>query len=92
MLKYQKNFIFSLLERLEQLHSEIYLQASGQQDGDSIELLVLCQTHMIRVGEMVEKSEGDTYPLIHELEMYCDQVYRISQILSVPDLCIEEFL
>ncbi|MGN6714463.1 MAG: hypothetical protein ACTHKA_22815 [Anaerocolumna jejuensis] len=57
-----------------------------------MELLVLCQTHMIRIGEMVEKSEGDTYPLIHELEMYCEQVYSISQILSIPDLCIEEFL
>lgn len=85
MLKYQKRIINNLLELLNQAHGELEMQLTNKQISELPELLQLCQGFMIRIGGIIEESEGEDYAVIHKMEAYCEVVYILSQILELPE-------
>jgi hypothetical protein len=44
---------------------------------------------MIQLGEIIENSEGEGYPGIHDMEIYCEYVYLISQNINQTEQCIK---
>jgi hypothetical protein len=85
MLKMQRKMIDELCGLMRQAHSEIVNQISDGHTSETAEILQLCQEFMIRIGESVELSEGVEYPGIHDMEHYCELVYRISQSLEMQE-------
>lgn len=49
------------------------------------ELLAECQEGAVKVGEMIEDSEGEESAFVRLLEEYCEKVYELHEGLSGPD-------
>ncbi|MBO6298437.1 MAG: LicD family protein [Lachnospiraceae bacterium] len=64
---------------LRQIHAVF---ASIQDVQQKLELLEQCQDGMIRIGEEIEKQEGEGFAPIRFIELYCEAVYEFSEALS----------
>lgn len=89
MLKYQKKIIDNSIDLMEQAHSAIHIQIAENQTSETPELLQMCQECMIRIGEIIEKSEGEDCPCIHDMETYCEYVFMISLSIDHEEDCRE---
>lgn len=77
MRKARKEQIEELLNLLEQAHDEIRRLVENREFGEAMELLGQCQESAVKVGELIEKEEGENAPTIAKLENYCEVLYEI---------------
>lgn len=77
MRKMQKNQAEDFLNLLGQAHNEIKAAIGINEMDTALELLGQCQDGAMKLGDMIEKAEGDGFPTIHLLENYCELVYGI---------------
>ena len=77
MRKIQKEQAKKLVQMLGQAHKEIEgMLEKGQRDGAAA-LLGQCQEGAIRLGEMIEQSEGEGFATVSLLETYCELAYGL---------------
>ena len=88
MRKAQKKQIEDLLALLEQAHNEIKRLVENKNFSGAMELLGQCQDSAVQVGELIEKTEGETAPTIVKLEEYCETLYEIHEELSAGTVAV----
>ncbi len=77
MRKMQKEQAEKLVQMLGQAHEEIEgMLEKGQRDGAAA-LLGQCQEGAVRLGEMIEQSEGEGFATVSLLETYCELAYGL---------------
>ncbi|MGB4660445.1 MAG: hypothetical protein WBI07_14820 [Mobilitalea sp.] len=76
MRKHQKAGILDMMEEMEQNYKE--MDRIGKPEKLE-EILATCQEKAIRIGTLIEESEGEEHPIVHALEEYCEIVYTASQ-------------
>lgn len=79
MLKYELLIVKQYLKTLVQMHSAIRLYLRDGQRERLVVELTNCQEYMIQIDEIVEHSEGENLSFIHDMELYCENVYLLSQ-------------
>ncbi len=77
MRRMQKNQAEEFLNLLGQAHNEIKAAIRANEKNTALDLLGQCQDGAMKLGEMIEKAEGEDFPTIHLLENYCELVYGI---------------
>lgn len=78
MRKQQKTQILKIVELLQQNFEKIKQDHRKEKMDLIIDTLTDLQAAVIVCGNSIEASEGENYPLIHELECLCDLFYQIS--------------
>ncbi len=82
MRKMQKKQAEEFLNLLGQAHNEIKTAIRTKEKDTALELLEQCQDGAIKLGNMIEKVEGEGFPTIHLLENYCELVYGIYEEIA----------
>lgn len=82
MRKAQKAQAEELAMLLEQAHDEIREAVDAGRNSMAAELLAQCQEGAIRLGELIEKTEGEGFSTIALLERYCELVYQVHEELT----------
>ena len=82
MRKMQKKQAEEFLNLLGQAHNEIKTAIRTKEKDTALELLEQCQDGAIKLGNMIEKAEGEGFPTIHLLENYCELVYGIYEEIA----------
>ena len=77
MRKAQKKQAEEFTALLEQAHREIKRMLEAGTPGAAQDLLAQCQEGAVRLGELVEKTEGEGCAAVPLLEDYCELLYRI---------------
>lgn len=82
MRKAQKAQAEEFAALLEQAHDEIKEAVDMGKNNIAADLLTQCQEGAIRLGELIEKTEGEGFSTISLLERYCELVYQAHEELS----------
>jgi len=82
MRKAQKKQALDFIELLGQAHDELKGLIQGRHFEQAMSLLAQCQEGALQLGELVEKTEGESVPTISLLESYCELAYQIYEELS----------
>ena len=82
MRKRQKDQVIELLNTMLDGGAEL-LQATSVED--KMALLEDCQEAAIQMGEAIEAAEGEGTQAVACLEMYCEELYLISQSFDAED-------
>ena len=82
MRKAQKKQAEDLIGLLAQAHDEIRKLIENENHIAAMDLLGQCQEGAVRLGELIEKTEGEGFQTIPLLEAYCELVYQIHEELS----------
>lgn len=82
MRKAQKKQIEDFVELLFQVHDEIRDAITKHKNDEAMGLLAQCQDGAVKLGELIEGSEGEGCPTIHFLEEYCELTYQIYSSLD----------
>lgn len=77
MRKTEKKQAEEFIRILEQAHDEIRKDIENGKTEKAGELLEQCQEGAIRLGELIETREGESFPAISLLEDYCETVYQV---------------
>jgi len=85
MRKTQKKQAEDFVELLGQAHEEIKKAVEKENIQTALSLLADCQDGAISLGELIEKTEGESAVTIPLLEEYCELLFRIH-----TDLCRED--
>lgn len=82
MRESQKKQIISTIDLLDKAHNAVKkAMETGNRDA-ALTLLEQCQDSAIRIGGMIEESEGEDFVTISLLENYCEQLYQIYEQIS----------
>lgn len=81
MRKAQKRQAIEEIHKIEELHEEINKSLGNNQIDEAKDLLSLCQEVAIRLGTMIEETEGEGFFTIGVLEHYCEVVYQSYKML-----------
>ena len=79
MRKTQKKQAEDFVILLGQAHDEIKKILEIKNYEQAMELLVQCQEVAIKLGELIERAEGESFVTISLLEDYCELVYQIHE-------------
>jgi len=79
MRKIQKKWAEDFLKLLSQVHDEIMKALETKKNDVAMDLLEQCQDDAIRLGELIEKAEGERFTTIPFLEDYCELTYQIHE-------------
>lgn len=82
MRKAQKKQIEGFIELLEQAHEEIRKLLEAKNDAAAMNLLGQCQEGAVKVGELIERTEGENIETIPRLEEYCEVIYQVYDVLE----------
>ena len=82
MRKSQKKQIEEFIELLSQSHDEIKKCIESKNNAQAMLLLEQCQEGAIQVGNLIERTEGEGFVTISQLEAYCELIYRIHEELA----------
>ncbi|GFI46389.1 hypothetical protein IMSAGC019_01703 [Lachnospiraceae bacterium] len=79
MRKTQKNQAEEYIQLLERAHGAVK-KAVGTKNYDiAMDLLEQCQDVAIRLGELIENTQGEGFCTVSLLEDYCELVYRVHE-------------
>ncbi|BBF44132.1 CDP-glycerol:poly(glycerophosphate) glycerophosphotransferase [Lachnospiraceae bacterium KM106-2] len=81
MRKAQKHQIEDFIQLLNEAHDEIKRAVEQKRSEIAIDLLEQCQEGAIRIGEMIEESEGEGFVTVSFLENYCELSYQLHEEL-----------
>ena len=79
MRKTQKKEAGNFVELLAQAHEAVVKAVRAGKNYIAMDLLEQCQDGAIRLGNLVEKAEGEGGRIIPLLEDYCELVYQIHE-------------
>ncbi|MDE6568246.1 MAG: hypothetical protein K2K70_11015 [Lachnospiraceae bacterium] len=82
MRKAQKAQAEEFVRLLEQAHNEIKEVMDTGKNSIAADLLAQCQEGAMKLGELIEKTEGEGFSTICLLERYCELVYQIHEELN----------
>ena len=82
MRKAQKAQAEEFVRLLEQAHEEIKSAVDENRNSIAADLLAQCQEGAMKLGELIEKTEGEGFSTISLLERYCELVYQIHEELN----------
>lgn len=81
MNKLKENQIIAAIGLLDKAH-EAFKKAMETGNSDmTLSLLEQCQDSAIKIGGMIEKSEGEDFATIGLLENYCEQIYQTYELI-----------
>lgn len=72
----------SFLPLLNEAHENIIGLLNNSQTETVYELIGDCQNVAIQLGSMIEETCGENHPSISLMEQYCEELFRIYQILQ----------
>ncbi|MCR5488160.1 MAG: hypothetical protein K6F35_11680 [Lachnospiraceae bacterium] len=87
MRKYHKKQCLDMIALLEEAHGELAGCIAKHQTEEALGLLQQCQEGAMQIGTLIEGSEGEGTEEVHELEAYCEQVFRIHEDISAGMGC-----
>ncbi len=90
MRNVHKDKILNLVDVLLQAHKEIECGIMNNNDEVIKELFENCQEAAIRIGELIEKSEGDGFVTVGYLEKYCEEIYLLYSRYPYQDMKNDE--
>lgn len=76
-----RNQLLEVTEILREAHQNLKALLEKNDIDATIELLSECQDGAIRLGEMIEESEGEGSVTVGILEEYCEAIFQIHQCL-----------
>lgn len=79
MRRKTKNDIRGILNTLRKAHEQVLQQFRKNRPADAQKLLGDCQECAQQIGEVIERSEGMGTSAVSFLEVYCEQLYQMSQ-------------
>lgn len=82
MRKAQKEQAQEFVQLLAQAHDEIRKAVESQRYRTALDLLGQCQEGAIKLGELIETTEGEGAVTVPLLEDYCELVYQIYQEIT----------
>lgn len=82
MRKAQKKQVEDFIGLLAQTHDEIRNFMEKKNYAAAMDLLGLCQEGAMQAGGLIEKTEGESSPVISRLEEYCELIYTVHEELS----------
>ncbi len=85
MRKFQKRKIKEFLKVLNEVHKEVQKKIRDDEKKAAMELLISSQEGAIKIGELIENTEGAHFITISLLEDYCECVYSLYQKLEEKD-------
>ena len=71
-----------IISTIFRAHEEIKINISSENEPEASDLLVQCQQAAITVGEYIEEIEGEGSIIVKKLEVYCDVVYKMNDLLT----------
>lgn len=78
MRKAVKEQILQIFETLREAHRELQMYVEKKDFVKANALLADCQESVLLVGNTIEQLESGQEQIIHMLEQYCEEVYRIN--------------
>ncbi len=85
MRKYQKKMVEDFIETLFEAHDEIRKLIKINSLSVAMELLSQCQDGIIKVGTMIEESEGEGFDTVVLIEGYCELVYNTYEAVRMQE-------
>ncbi len=82
MRKYQKEQLLDIITSLHTLHQETKIRLEKKEYQIVQTALSDCQEAAIRMGEAIERIEGEGTEVVDYLEQYCERVYETSTQLE----------
>lgn len=82
MRKHQKKKIQNLLSTLYEVHDEIKKSVEAETPEQAMALLAQCQEAAIKIGSLIEETEGEAFITTDLLEQYCEVIYQIYEELN----------
>lgn len=82
MRQHLKLQCLEMLGLLEEAGSGIINSIKSANPGEAVDLLGQCQQGAVSIGTLIENSEGEGLPEVHELEEYCETVWQYSEELK----------
>ncbi len=82
MRKAQKRQAQEFLELLAQAHDEIKRSVEKHHILTALQLLADCQEGAVKLGTLIEESEGEGFAAVSLLEDYCERLYELHAALE----------
>ena len=79
MRKYLKTQCLGTIAVLGEAHDELIKLTEKKQVDVALSILEQCQQGAIKVGELIDSSEGEGTDEVHLLEEYCEAVWQIGE-------------
>lgn len=80
---------FETLQQANQLLEELLINGGTE---ETVGMLTDCQSCAIAIGTQIEKIYGADLRAIHVLEVYCEQIYQLTQVLGDAEECRKIYL
>ena len=64
-----------MLSQMKEAHEQIRKYIGQDSISQAMELLTNCQNGAISLGTLIERTEGEGYPIVSLLEAYCELIY-----------------
>jgi hypothetical protein len=87
MRKAQKEQAWKLVELISQAHEEIKKYLELHNHAMALDLLAQCQQGAIKLGNFIEKFEGEGCATVRLLEEYCEYIYNTHEEISQATSC-----
>ena len=81
MRKEKKKQIENFVELFSQAHSEMKKTLEAGSEAIVLELLGQCQESAIKLGNLIESEEGQSFVTVSLLEDYCELIYQIHEAI-----------
>ncbi len=79
MRKAQKKIVLEFVQALHRAHEQIRRMVDRNETARAMGLLVQCQQEAIRLGLLIEQSEGEGFITVTFLEEYCELAYQVHE-------------
>ena len=82
---YQKKELLDMIAGFTEIHDSVnnaYVPENENSYKTCTEILTACQEGAIKIGNMIDASEGEGTKAVHLLEEYCELVYTLSNALD----------
>ena len=81
MRKYQKDQCMEILSSLDEADKEILSLINGSLFDEAARLLEESQQCAIKLGELIDRAEGEGTAAVRHLEEYCELIYRLHEAI-----------
>lgn len=78
MRKHVKEQLYGIFDTISEAHRELGKYILNSDVCNAVDLLTACQSAAISVGNTIEKSEGEGTEAVTLLEIYTEELYKIS--------------
>ena len=81
MRKDDKSAILDMLKSYTEFHAGIVSFYEKGETATSLDLLTSCQEGAIKIGNMIDSSEGEGTRAVSLLEAYCEDVFKLYDLI-----------